>query len=703
MINEAQLLAKQLRIRTQQAQATIALFDDGNTVPFIARYRKEATGGLTDEQVHNLHTGLKKVRAVGERRDAIKKLIAEQNKLTDKLTAALDAANTLTELEDIYTPYKRKRQTRGAIARKQGLGPLAMQIFRQPVTDQSLAELAAPFVTLELPTAGHVWQGARDIVAEAISEQPRVRQAFRRRAFSNGKLTCKRIEKVADEGDTFQTYYNFNQPIDAIRPHQTLAFNRGEKEGILRVRVELSETDKMLCVRQIARPNPASTLHDQLEKATQDSLKRLLMPAVERDVRRALTEDAEEHAITVFAKNLRDLLNQPPLAGHTILGIDPGFRSGCKLAVLDATGRVLETGMIYLRRKDDAVKRLMLTLQRHQVTLIAIGNGTGSRETEKLVAEVINILPEEVQFLVVNEAGASVYSASQIARDELPDMDVGVRGAVSIGRRVQDPLAELVKIDPKSIGVGLYQHDVNQKKLSESLDGVVELVVNRVGVDLNTASPALLTHVSGIGPKLATRIVEYREEHGAFPNRNQLQKVSGIGKKVYEQAAGFLRIREGDNALDNTAIHPESYKIAKKVLKRADTTLEATPEQRQSALEKLPELKVLSDDIGAGEMTLADILEQLARPGRDPREDLDKPILRSDVLSMDDLEVGHVLQGTVRNVVDFGAFIDIGVKRDGLLHRSLFPKKGELSVGQIVEVKIKVVDNKRGRISLVWP
>lgn len=706
MINTAEIIAKKLGIKVAQARATIKLFEDGNTVPFIARYRKEVTGGLTDEQVHNLHIQYKRQVALAERRTTIKAAIAEQGKLSENLEKALDAAKTLTELEDLYAPYKKKRETRGALARKAGLGGLAMQILRQPVTDQTLNEIAEPFLSAKAPTLGHAWQGARDIVAEAISDNARVRQAFRRRMMQYGTITCTKKEDAEDEGGVYQTYYNFDVKVDSLRPHQILAINRGEKEGILSVKVDIPEYDKMLCLRQISRPKPESILHDQLVKATDDGTKRLLMPAVQRDIRRELTEKAEDHAIQVFAKNLDGLLSQPPLGGHRILAIDPGFRTGCKLAVIDETGRVHETGQFYLRRKDDAIKRMMMSIDRHDVTLVAIGNGTGCREAEKLVSQLNNLMPDDkaVQFLVVNEAGASVYSASEVARQELPELDVTLRGAVSIGRRVQDPLAELVKIDPQSIGVGLYQHDVNQKKLGESLDGVVELVVNRVGVDLNTASPALLTHVAGIGAKTAEKIVAFRDENGAFPNRSRLQKVSGVGKKTYEQCVGFLRVHNSDNAFDTTAIHPESYGVARKVMEKAGISLEdSTAEERETALANLPKVKELAAEMNVGEMTLTDILDQLARPGRDPREDFDKPILRSDVMSVDDLKKGLVLQGTVRNVVDFGAFIDIGVKRDGLLPRKLLLKRDTLSVGQIVDVEIREIDQKRGRISLKWP
>ncbi len=704
-VTEASKLAHALNVRANQAQATITLLDDGNTVPFIARYRKEATGGLSDEEVANIATGLQKLRALSERRETIKKAIAEQGKLSEKLARALNSAETITDLNDLYAPFKKKRETRGSKARALGLLPLAIQILKQPVDSRSRNQIGGEFIRPKTPTSAHVWQGARDVVAEILSDNARVRATFRRRALQNGIINVSKIDDAQDERATYQLYYDFSVPIHTLRPHQILAINRGEQEKILRVKIEVNDHDKLLAIRQVARGNPRSVLYDDLDAAVKDGLKRLILPAMERDVRRALTESAETHAIEVFAKNVRDLLTQPPVANHTVLAIDPGFRTGCKVATIDPTGKVLGTGTIYPHppqsKRDDALRRLMIAIRRYKVTLIAIGNGTASRETEQLVAELTRSF-EELQYLVVNEAGASVYSASELARQELPDMDVSMRGAVSIGRRVQDPLAELVKIDPKSIGVGLYQHDVNQKQLSESLDQVVELVVNRVGVDLNTASPALLTYVSGIGPKLAEKIVAFREEKGAFENRSRLQKVNGLGRKTFEQAAGFLRVRDGNNPLDATAIHPESYTAARRVMEKAAISLSDSEADKRQKLSQLPSIKTLTKELGIGEPTLRDIFEQIVQPGRDPREELDAPILRSNVLNMEDLQVGQVLQGTVRNVVDFGAFIDIGVKRDGLLHRSEPPRGTELAVGQLLNVAIKSIDKNRNRISLAW-
>lgn len=704
-MSESRLLAQQLNIRPNQVQATVAMLDDGNTVPFIARYRKEATGGLSDEQVSDLAVALKRLRALNERRETIKKAIAEQGKLSEKLEKALNSAETLADLEDLYAPHKKKRETRGVKARKLGLTPLAVTIFKQLLDKRALRDYASDYINPKTPTAAHVWSGARDIVAEVIADNASLRQAMRRRALQRGRLKVSKIKSAEDPKEVYKLYYDFEQGIDYLRPHQIMAINRGEAEKILRVKLQMQDHDIDTALRNGVRLDKRSVLFDQLQEAVDDAVKRLIMPAAERDVRKELTESAETHAIQVFATNMRGLLTQPPVAGHNILAIDPGFRSGCKTTALDATGKVLDTGTIFPHKpqskRDDALKRLAIAVKRHNISLVAIGNGTASRETEKLVAELTRSF-DDLKYIIVSEAGASVYSASALARAELPDMDVSMRGAVSIGRRVQDPLAELVKIDPKSIGVGLYQHDVNQKQLSEALEGVVEIVVNRVGVDLNTASPALLTHVAGIGPKLADKIVAHRDKEGPFENRSRVNKVSGLGKKAYEQCAGFLRIRDGSNPLDATAIHPESYAVARDVMNRANIKLDMSEDEKIAAFEALPPVKALAADLKVGEPTLRDILDQLIQPGRDPREDLDAPLLRSDILSMDDLQPGLELHGTVRNVVDFGAFIDIGVKRDGLLHRSATPRGTILSVGQTIKVAIKEVDANRSRISLDW-
>ncbi len=704
-MENAKIIAQQMQLRPSQVTAVIELLDSGNTIPFIARYRKEQTGSLDEEQIREIAAALKKLRTLNERRATIITSIAEQGKMTPELLAQLQNAATVTELEDLYLPYKPKRRTRATMAREKGLEPLAELILAQLHSRQTAEQIAAPFATPDVPTPADALAGARDIVAEVISDSAAVRQILREKAQQWGILHSRKIKKATDERDVYRLYYEYDQRINRLRPHQILAINRGEAEKILRVSVEIQERDWLLAIRSKFRPDRRSPLAHQLQQAIEDAAKRLLLPAIERDTRRSLTETAESHAIQVFADNLRGLLSQPPLAGHVVLAIDPAYRTGCKVAVLDATGKVLATTAVYphppQNRRNDSLKTLTSLIRQHNVSLIAIGNGTASRETEQLVAELTRQMPD-VHYLIVNEAGASVYSASKLARQEMPDLDVTLRGAVSIGRRVQDPLAELVKIDPKSIGVGLYQHDVNQKQLGETLAGVVESVVNQVGVDVNTASPALLTYVSGIGPKLAERMVAYRDEYGRFTNRQQLKKVSGLGAKAFEQSAGFLRIREGDNPLDASAIHPESYGAATAVLSRVSLTPHSTPAERETALRQLQPDDALAAELGIGLPTLQDIFEQLIRPGRDPREDLPLPILRSDVLSMDDLAPGMQLKGTVRNVVDFGAFIDIGVKQDGLLHRSQIPRSARLSVGDVLPVTIQSVDKDRGRIGLGW-
>lgn len=713
-MNYAQEIASQLAIEPQQAASAIELLDTDNTVPFIARYRKEATGGLDDENLRRLSDLLVKLRSLDDRRQTVLKSIEEQGKLTPELHQKILAAASMTALEDLYQPYKPKRRTRASIARDRGLQGLADMILDQPYPTPGLRELAAPFLSDQVPTVEAAWAGARDIVAETISDRADVRQATRAKALQWATLRSEKIDEASDERGVYRLYYDFELRVDKLRPHQVLAINRGESEKILRVRVIVPERDWRRAIEAVFKPDRRSPLAGQLQDAILDAAERLLLPAIERDVRRELSQAAESHAIQVFAENLRALLNQPPLADLSVVGIDPGFRTGSKVAVVDATGKVQETATIYphepQRRWEQALEILAQLIQRYGATLIAIGNGTASRETEQLVAELIQRLRSDsqldVHYLIVNEAGASVYSASSLARSELPGMDVSLRGAVSIARRVQDPLAELVKIDPKSIGVGMYQHDVDQKQLSQSLNEIVESVVNQVGVDVNTASPALLTYVSGIGPKLAERIVEHRDAHGPFLQREDLRAVSGLGPKAFEQSAGFLRIHSGKNPLDSSAIHPESYHIAQAVLKQAGISTATPPEERKRSLDALLQripVEALARQLNTGTPTLEDILEQLVRPGRDPRQDLPKPILRSDVLSMDDLSEGMQMKGIVRNVVDFGAFVDIGVKQDGLLHRSQIPRQVELQVGDIVDVIILKVEPERGRIGLGWP
>ncbi len=704
----AEKIALELKVRPQQVAAVISLLDEGNTVPFISRYRKEMTGTLDEEQVRITGEMLEKLRALDERRAAVLKSIEEQGKLTDELKTAIDAADNMTALEDLYAPYKPKRRTRAMIAREKGLDLLAQVILKQARGDRAAEAIAEGYLNEQVTTIAEALQGARDIVAETISDNANVRQGVREKALKLAKIEVTKIEAASDEKRVYESYYEFSGIVSRLQPHQILAINRGEKENILRVRVEVAEKDWRPSLEDEFEANILSPMVDQLMLALEDAAERLLLPSIERDVRRELSEKADSHAINVFATNLRALLSIAPLANQTVIGLDPGFRTGTKLAVVDPTGKLLDTGTIYphepQKKWSEAIDTLQDMINRHHVTLITIGNGTASRETEKLAAELTRNAPS-VKYLIVNEAGASVYSASPLARAEFPELDVSIRGAVSIARRAQDPLAELVKIDPKSIGVGLYQHDVDQTALSNSLDGVVESVVNNVGVDVNTASPALLTHVSGVGPKLAASIVSYRDSNGVFKSRDELKKVSGLGPKAFEQSAGFMRIRNGINPLDASAIHPESYTVTLALLERAQLTPASPLNERKSALEALtakisPEK--LAAEIGCGLPTLKDILEQLIRPGRDPREDAPTPILRTDVLKMEDLAVGFELKGIVRNVVDFGAFVDIGVKQDGLLHKSQIPFGTVLKVGDIIDVDIQKIEKERGRIGLGW-
>jgi uncharacterized protein len=703
-------IAEELDLHHDHVAATIALFDAGNTLPFIARYRKEQTGMLDEQQLRQLKKLLDRLRALEDRRQTIMASIEEQGKMTAELRKKLLAANSLTELEDLYRPYKPKRRTRADVAREKGLQGLADLILRQAWTEETIEEIVEPFLTDEVPTVEEALAGARDIVAQTISDDPDVRQETRERALRSSTLRSERrdAEDDTDPRSTYQLYYECKLKVSRLRPHQILAINRGEAENVLRVRVEVPERDWRAGIASSYRPDYGSPLGEQLLLAGEEAAQRLLLPAIERDVRRNLTERAEAHAIRVFASNLRALLSQPPLSGHTVLGIDPGFRTGCKAAVVDPSGKVMDTSTIYPHapqsRWDEAKESLKRLVKQHDVTLIAIGNGTASRETEQLAAELIRDV-ETLRYLMVDETGASVYSASPLAGDELPDIDVSLRGAVSIARRVQDPLAEMVKIDPRSLGVGMYQHDINQKELEDALDEVVESVVNSVGVDLNTASPALLTHVSGIGPTLAERIVAHRDAKGRFASREAIKEVQGIGPKTFEQAAGFLRIRDGENPLDASAIHPESYNVAETVLSIADMTGSIPPAERAPVLVSLLEewpLDELARELEVGLPTLADIFKQLVQPGRDPRQDLPEPILRSDVLKMEDLRPHLRLKGTVRNVVDFGAFVDIGVKQDGLLHRSQIPADVVVQVGDVIEVEIVNIDQERERISLGW-
>ncbi|MGC9356500.1 MAG: Tex family protein [Anaerolineae bacterium] len=699
-------VAADLGLALEQVTAAVRLLDEGNTIPFIARYRKEATRSLDEEQLRQVDDRLGYRRNMEERRATILRTLEAQEVLTPELQAEVEAADTLQWLEDLYRPYKPKRRTRATIAREKGLEPLARLILEQTL-DGDREALAAPYLNEEVPSIEEAYAGARDIVAEMVTDDPRVREMTRSLFWRKGVLSVTLADESLDPRGTYRMYYDFFSDVKAMRPHQTLALNRAEREEVLKLSLEVPEPEALGILSRHYPTDYGSPLVDDLLEARQDGYDRLLFPAMERETRRALTEAADEHAIGVFATNLRSLLLQPPLRGKVVLGIDPGIRTGCKVAVVDATGKVLDTTTIYPDRHEaqarGALERLV---KRHDVEIVAIGNGTASRETEMLVAGMIREgLP--VKYTIVNEAGASVYSASKLARRELPEMDVSLRGAVSIARRLQDPLAELVKIDPKAIGVGLYQHDVDQRALGDALGTVVESVVNRVGVDLNTASPALLQHISGIGPKTAEAIVAHRDARGPFSGREGLLEVSGIGPKTFEQAAGFLRVPEGGEPLDATPIHPESYDVARALLARLDLPLgDPRLTDRLRDLRHGADLDALAADLGTGRPTLEDILDALARPGRDPRDGLEGPILRGDVLTMDDLREGMRLRGTVRNVVDFGAFVDIGVKRDGLIHVS---KMGpgyvrnpheKVSVGDVVEVEVISVDKDRGRIGL---
>lgn len=704
-----QKIAQLTGLNAAQTAVAIELLDAGNTIPFIARYRKEATGGIDDEQLRQIEGTLRSLRALELRRTTILSILQESGALTPALRQKLQEAESLIDLEDLYQPHKKKRLTRAAVARKSGLEPLAKLILNQARPSRTVEQIASEFLSDVILTVDEALAGARDIVAETISDTVEVRQRIREKALKWATVRSKRSKKGEDERGRYRLYYDAEFRVDRIRPHQTLAINRGEAEKVLTVRVEIAERDWLLPLRTCYRPDYRhSSFATQLHDAMEDAANRLLLPAIHRDVRRSLTEAAEQHAISVFSNNLKELLSLPPLRNQIILAIDPAYRTGCKIAVVDATGQVLHTTTIYphppMKRREDSLKTLARLVSQHQVTLITIGNGTASRETEHLVAELTRKL-DAVHYMMVNEAGASVYSASRLAAAELPGLDVTLRGAVSIARRAQDPLAELVKIDPKSIGVGQYQHDVNQKQLTLALAGVVESVVNRVGVDVNTASPALLAHVSGIGPKLAERVVAYRDENGGFTCRKELMKVHGLGSRAFEQSAGFLRIVGGKNPLDASAIHPESYEVASALLERAGISAEGDIETREQALSALRErdpLEKLAAEMKVGAPTLEDIFEQLLRPGRDPRADMPPPVLRDDVVTMDDLHEGLQLQGTVRNVVDFGAFVDIGVKQDGLLHRSQIPRQINLNVGDIVQLTILKVEKERGRISLGW-
>ena len=704
-------IATELSLAGGQVAATIALFDEGNTIPFVARYRKEVTGGLDEEQLRQIEARLSYLRRLAERKAAVLRSIEEQGKLVPELAAAIEAATTLQAVEDLYLPYKPKRRTRATVARERGLEPLADLLMAQEDA-RPLEVLAGAFLSDQVPDTETALAGARDILAERVTEDAAVRGEARRLSLRKTYVVCMLAgdEADVDPGGKFRLYHDVTFPMAEIQPHQWLAIQRGESEGALKLRLDLPDDDILDLMELSFLRGPRSPIRDQVEAAVADGYKRLLAPSLDRDLRTTQSSAADDHAIQVFTANLRKLLLQPPLRGRVVLGIDPGYRTGCKVAVVDATGKVLGTATIYphapQKRWEEAKGMLVSAMEASGVDVVAIGNGTASRETEQLVAELIADHPR-LQYAMVSEAGASVYSASRLAREELPDMDVSMRGAVSIARRLQDPLAELVKIDPRSIGVGLYQHDVDQKTLSEALDVVVESTVNYVGVDVNTASPALLSYVSGLSKKVATNVVARRDEYGPFKKRAALIEVSGLGAKAYQQAAGFLRVPESANPLDNTPIHPESYAVVRSLLELAGTRLKARDMvSRVQALRDEMGLPGLAELLDVGQPTLSDIFDGLSRPGRDPRDDLPLPILRQDVLKMEDLQVGMRLQGTVRNVVDFGAFVDIGVKQDGLVHVSKMADRyvrnpfEVVGVGDVVDVVVISVDLERGRIGL---
>ena len=703
-------LAEELQIGPSQAEAAVKLIDEGNTIPFIARYRKEATGSLNDEVLRDLDERLKYLRNLEERKGQVMAAIAEQEKLTPELERQIQEAQTLVAVEDLYRPYKPKRRTRAMIAKEKGLEPLADFISLQ-MTETPLEQSAAAYISEEkgVGTAEEAIAGAMDILAERISDNAQYRTYIRNLTINQGLLASQaRDEK---EKSVYEMYYQYEEPVKKAAGHRILAINRGEKEKLLTVKIEapqeqiLRYLEKQVILRENIYTGPV------LRAAVKDSYERLIGPSIEREIRSELTEKAEEGAIKVFGKNLEQLLMQPPITGRVVLGWDPAFRTGCKLAVVDSTGKVLDTVVIYPTAPQNRVaesKRILKEMiKKYGITLISVGNGTASRESEKIIVELLGEIREPVQYVIVNEAGASVYSASKLATEEFPQFDVGQRSAVSIARRLQDPLAELVKIDPKSIGVGQYQHDMNQKRLGEALGGVVEDCVNRVGVDLNSASPALLEYVSGITKTLAKNIVAYREENGAFANRRQLLKVAKLGPKAFEQCAGFMRISGGDEPLDGTSVHPESYEAAGKLLEKLGYTREELAKGGLASISRrIRDYGKMAREIGVGEITLRDIAAELEKPARDPRDEMPRPILRSDILEMKDLKPGMVLKGTVRNVIDFGAFVDIGVHQDGLVHISQITDRyikhplEAVHVGDVVDVRVMAVDLEKKRISL---
>ena len=708
-----QKLPEELGVKRWQVDAAVKLIDEGNTIPFISRYRKEVTGSLNDEQLRKLHERLVYLRNLEEKKAQVISSIEEQGKLTEELRQQILAAETQVTVEDLYRPYRPKRRTRATIAKEKGLEPLAAFIMLQNAKEP-LEHTAQQYVSEEkdVKSAADAIAGAKDIIAESISDNADYRSWIRKTTMKKGKVTSAAKDPEAES--VYEMYYEFEEPVSKLAGHRILALNRGEKEKFLTVKVEAPEEDilRYLEKKTIHKDNPYTV--PVLKETVEDSYHRLIAPAIEREIRNELTEKAEDGAIEVFGKNLHQLLMQPPIAGKVVLGWDPAFRTGCKLAVVDPTGKVIGTTVIYptapttpqkIKASKDLLKKI---IPKYHISLISLGNGTASRESEQFIVELLKEIPEEkVQYVIVNEAGASVYSASKLASEEFPNFDVGQRSAASIARRLQDPLAELVKIDPKSIGVGQYQHDMNQKKLGESLSGVVEDCVNKVGVDLNTASAPLLSYISGISSTIAKNIVTYREENGRFTDRRELLKVPKLGPKAYEQCAGFMRIQGGKNPLDMTGVHPESYDAAEKLLKKQSFTPEDVAGHRLNGLSlTIKDYKKLAEELGIGEITLRDIVKELEKPARDPRDEMPKPILRTDVLEMKDLKEGMILKGTVRNVIDFGVFVDIGVHQDGLVHISQITDRyikhplEVVSVGDIVDVKVMSVDLKKKRIQL---
>lgn len=703
-------IAAELGVRANQVEAAVKLIDEGCTIPFIARYRKEATGALNDEQLRDLYDRLVYLRNLEEKKQTVLASIEEQGKLTEELRSQILAAETQVAVDDLYRPYRPKRRTRATIAKEKGLEPLAnilmLQMLKTPVLEE-----ASKYVDLEkeVATPEEALAGAQDILAEFISDNADYRKHIRELTMKKGSLVS--VAKDPEAESVYEMYYDYNEPLARAAGHRTLAINRGEKEKVLTVRIEAPVDDVIRYLEKQVITNTQAQTAQILRDVIADAYDRLIAPAIEREIRNDLSEKAEDGAIKVFGKNLEQLLMQPPIKGQVVLGWDPAFRTGCKLAVVDETGKVLDTTVIYPTAPQNKVEEAKAVLQKliskYHITLISLGNGTASRESEQIIVQLLKEIPVHVQYIIVNEAGASVYSASKLATEEFPNFDVGQRSATSMARRLQDPLAELVKIDPKSIGVGQYQHDMNQKKLSEALSGVVEDCVNRVGVDLNTASASLLEYISGISKVIAKNIVTYREENGAFTARSQLLKVAKLGPKAYEQSAGFMRISDGKNPLDATGVHPESYAATKALLEKMGYTLEDVKNRNVVGIsKKIRDYKKLAEELEIGELTLRDIVKELEKPARDPRDDMPKPILRSDVLEMKDLTPGMVLKGTVRNVIDFGAFVDIGVHQDGLVHISQMCDRyikhplEVVSVGDIVEVKVLSVDLKKQRIQL---